>query len=96
MGVPIRVTYASGPVPASLFELTFKAVGPSGVVLTTFDPSCGVIPNELDTFAELFEGGTVEGDVCWPVPSGDIGNLTMIVEVFLDDATVYVDLDGES
>lgn len=94
MGVPIQVTYASGPVPASLFELTFKAVGPSGVVLATFDPSCGVIPDELDTFAELFEGGTVEGNVCWSVPSGDIGDLTMIVEVFLDDTTVYADLDG--
>lgn len=94
MGAPIRVTYASGPVPASLFELTFKAVGPSGVVLATFDPSCGVIPDELDTFAELFEGGAVEGNVCWSVPSGDIGQLTMIVEVFLDDVTVYADLDG--
>ncbi len=94
MGAPVRVTYASGPVPASLFELTFKAVGPSGVVLATFDPSCGVIPDELDTFAELFEGGAVEGNVCWSVPEGDIGDLTMIVEVFLDDVTVYADLDG--
>jgi hypothetical protein len=94
MGAPLRVTYASGPVPASLFELTFKAFGPSGVVLATFDPSCGVIPDELDTFAELFEGGTVEGNVCWAVPSGDIGELTMIVEVFLDDVSVYADLDG--
>ena len=52
MGAPLRVTYVSGPAPASLFELTFKAVGPSGVVLATFDPSCGVIPDSLDTFAE--------------------------------------------
>ncbi len=94
MGAPVRVTYVSGPAPASLFELTFKAVGPSGVVLATFDPSCGVIPEALDTFAELFPGGEVEGNVCWTVGSEDQTDLTMIVEVFFDDATAYADLTG--
>jgi hypothetical protein len=94
MSAPIRVTYVSGPAPASLFELTFKAVGPSGVVLTTFDPSCGVIPDALDTFAELFEGGAVEGNVCWPAGEVEQQDLTMMVEVFFDDATVYADLTG--
>lgn len=94
MGAPVRVTYVSGPAPASLFELTFKAVGPSGVVLATFDPSCGVVPDALDTFAELFPGGAVEGNVCWTVGSADQADLTMIVEVFFDDATAYVDLTG--
>lgn len=94
MGAPIRVTYVSGPSPATLFELSFKAVGPSGVVVATFDPSCGVIPNALDTFAELFEGGTVEGNVCWTVGPQDQSDLTMIVEVFFSDEAVYADLTG--
>lgn len=94
IGAPIRVTYVSGPAPASLFELTFKAVGPSGVVLTTFDPSCGVIPDALDTFAELFEGGSVEGNVCWPASPADASDLTMLLEVFLEDTEVYADLGG--
>lgn len=94
VGVPIRVTYVSGPAPASLFELTFKAIGPSGVVLTTFDPSCGVVPDALDTFAELFEGGAVEGNICWPSSPADAGDLTMMIEVFLDDEVVHIDLGG--
>ncbi len=94
IGVPIRVTYVSGPAPASLFELTFKAVGPSAVVLTTFDPSCGVIPDALDTFAEVFEGGAVEGNICWAASPGDAGDLTMLIEVFLDDTEIYADLAG--
>ncbi len=94
MGAPLRVTYVSGPAPASLFEISFKAVGPSGVVLATYDPSCGVIPDALDTFAELFPGGVAEGNVCWTVGSADQSDLTMIVEVFFDDATAYADLTG--
>lgn len=90
----VRVTYVSGPAPASLFELTFKAIGPSGVVLTTFDPSCGVVPDALDTFAELFEGGAVEGNICWPATPADAGDLTMMVEVFLDDEVVHIDMGG--
>lgn len=94
VGVPVRVTYVSGPAPASLFELTFKAIGPSGVVLTTFDPSCGVVPDALDTFAELFEGGAVEGSICWSASPTDGADLTMLVEVFLDDTEIYADLGG--
>lgn len=94
VGVPVRVTYVSGPAPASLFELTFKAVGPSGVVLTTFDPSCGVVPDALDTFAELFEGGAVEGSICWAASPADAADLTMLLEVFLDDTEIYADLGG--
>lgn len=94
MGAPVRVTYVSGPEPATLFELSFKAVGPSGVVVATFDPSCGVVPNSLDTFAELFQGGSIEGNLCWTVSTQDQEDLTMIVEVFFNDAVVYADLTG--
>ena len=94
IGVPLRITYVSGPVPASLFELTFKAVGPSAVVMTTFDPSCGVIPDGLDTLTQVFEGGVVEGNVCWSARPSDVDDLTMLIEVFLEDTEIYVDLAG--
>ena len=94
IGVPIRVTYVSGPAPASLFELTFKAVGPSGDVLTTFDPSCGVVPNALDTFAEISRGNVVEGSICWTASPADAADLTMLIEVFLEDTEIYADLSN--
>lgn len=92
---PIKVTYVSGPAPASLFDLNFKVVGPSAVVFTTFDPSCGAVPDALDTLAELFPGGVVEGNLCWVTPTDDIDDLTMLVEVFLVDGDTYVDLSAE-
>lgn len=89
---PIRVTYISGPAPASLFDLNFKALGPSAVVLTTFDPSCGVVPNALDTLAEAFPGGTLEGNICWVAKPSDIEELTMLIEIFLVDGETFVEL----
>lgn len=89
---PVRVTYESGPAPASLFDLNFKAIGPSGVVLTTFDPSCGVVPNGLDSLVELFPGGTVEGNICWVARAGDAVDLMMMLEVFLIEGETFVDL----
>lgn len=89
---PVRVTYESGPAPASLFDLNFKAIGPSGVVMTTFDPPCGVVPDGLDSLVELFPGGTVEGNICWVARSADASDLTMMLEVFLIEGETYVDL----
>lgn len=92
VGLPLRITYVSGPEPASLFELTFKAIAPSGEVLTTFDPSCGVIPDALDSLAEVTAGGVLEGNVCWSALPADAERLTMLIEVFLEDTQIYVDL----
>ncbi len=91
--VPVRVTYESGPAPADVFDLNFFAIGPSGVVLKPFDQTCGVTPNELAAFAELFPGGSVEGNVCWATPSGDLTSLKMIVEVIFVDGQIYIDLN---
>ena len=57
-----------------------KSVGDGGVVYDTFDPGCGVIPNELDTFTELFTGGQLEGNECWQVAGGDAESLMMFID----------------
>ncbi len=88
----LRVTYEEGPELGSLFDLNFSAVGPSGVVRTTFDPSCGVIPDGLDPLTDVVVGTTVEGTVCWVVEPGDLGSLTMILEAFLDDQRLFLSL----
>ena len=55
--------------------------GNSAVAYTTYNDSCGVVPDELpDT--EVFTGGTVEGNLCWAVKSSDIGSLVLFDDSF--------------
>ncbi len=56
-----------------------RALGARGVVYTTFENSCGVIPNELSD-PELFRGGQIEGSECWEVASSDVDSLVMLLE----------------
>jgi hypothetical protein len=50
------------------------AVGASNVSYTSFGNSCGVIPDPVSS-NEVFPGGTVTGNVCWQIASGDAGSL---------------------
>ena len=88
----IKITYQDGPAPGSVSELNLKAVGPSAVVLTWFGNYCGVVPDNLETSAELFPGGSTEGNICWSTDSGDIGALTMLVDTFVADGEIYISL----
>ena len=68
----------------------FEAVGASAVAYSTFDPSCGVIPDQLPS-AEVFEGGTIEGNVCFQVRTEDVDSLVLFVEPFFsfDDDRIF-------
>lgn len=59
-----------------------RAVGPSAVSYSTFNDSCGVIPNEISD-AEVFTGGTITGNVCWQITSSDATGLVMYDDAFL-------------
>jgi hypothetical protein len=86
----VRATY-TGPGSESIFlQLSFGAVGDSNVAYTTFEDSCGVVPDELPKTTELFTGGTVEGNVCWAIRSGDASSLTGIADT--DEARVFLAL----
>ena len=58
-----------------------RAVGASSVAYSTFENSCGVIPNQLPD-PELFPGGTIEGNVCWDILSSDASSLVMYDDPF--------------
>lgn len=90
--VPLRLEYVDGPTSGSLFDLNFKAVTDTGVTLTTFDPSCGVLPDGIDTLQELSPGEVVEGTICWVVAEGDLDGLLLSIEVFLNEGETYVDI----
>ena len=51
-------------VDASYFD--YSLIGDNRVVYTTFENSCGIIPDELN--AELFAGGRAEGNICFQIP----------------------------
>ncbi len=70
---------ASGP---DTFDGSFRlgAVGPAGVVNTTFENSCtGLIPDPISN-ENVSPGGTIEGNVCWSVRSKDVGSLVLVDE----------------
>jgi hypothetical protein len=54
-----------------------RALGASRVLRSTFEHSCGVIPDEIID-ATVFPGGGVEGNVCFEIPSGDAGTLVLV------------------
>jgi len=65
-----------------------RAVGASNVAYTTFQESCGVLPepNLKSTDPETFTGGTVAGNAaCWSVLSSDASSLVMFFRPLLSD-----------
>lgn len=80
----ISATY-EGPT-SDKFDGSFRlrAVGPTSVSYSTFENSCGVIPDEI-TDAEVFTDGTIEGNICWAVKEEDAPALVMYDDPFTFD-----------
>ena len=78
--VRVRAKYL-GP-GSELFDASYRlrALGDSGAAYTTFGESCGVIPDQIDSYRELFTGGEVEGNECWQIASDDADSLVMFLE----------------
>lgn len=69
----------------SIFSsITWGAVGDSAVGYQEFDDACTFfgLPDELDDSAEVFEGGTVSGNICFSVAEEDAGSLVLYAEDF--------------
>jgi hypothetical protein len=78
--IRVRATYAvTKDETARISEGDFKLTGSLNRVYSPYEEgsSCGVIPNELQ--AELFSGGSTEGNVCFQVPASETG-LILIAE----------------
>ena len=74
-------------------DYRLRALGPSGVVYSTFENSCGVIPNELPD-PELFRGGQILGAECWEIASTDADSLVMLLDpnFYAEDKRVWFSL----
>jgi len=93
-----RVRATATQAEPDRFDGSFRlrAVGASGVAYSTFEDSCGVIPDALSN-REVFPGGTVEGNVCWEVSNGDAGSLLLFDDDFAygDESRPFFQLLGE-
>jgi hypothetical protein len=83
--VDVSVTYhapASGasPTQSPLFNVDISMFGSAGQERRNYE--CGVVvPNSLDTFAELIDGGTAMGSLCFLIDEAEAaGPLLVRVE----------------
>lgn len=90
--IGVTATY-KGPGSSRLDSgFSMRAVGASGIVYTTFNNSCGVLPEpnlQLDD-PEVFTGGSVSGNAaCWEIQSSDADSLAMFYQPFLSDERTW-------
>lgn len=75
--VRIEATYEGLEEPALLTrDVRFVAVDDSNLTYD-LDDSCGVIPDELDEYGEVYAGGVVIGNLCWSVATEHIDSLLL-------------------
>ena len=92
--VRVRATNVSADDPASAFaDVTLKMVGSRNVAYDTFDPGCGVIPNELDTFTDVFRGGSIEGNQCFQAGIDETGLVLIGESGFIDTERTFFALE---
>ena len=79
MTIELQTTYLGAESDSLFSGLTFSSVAESSVAYD-YGASCGVIPDELDDFVEVFTGGVVAGNLCWSVLGSDVASVVLIVD----------------
>lgn len=87
--VRVALGYFGLDDPESFFSPTISAIGAAAVEL---DTNCGVIPQPLDIFTDVFAGGAIVGNICFVTTPADPAVLQLYAssdfffenEVFLD------------
>ena len=85
VGVDVTLAF-DGDGSAAPFEVTTNVVDGGNLQRTGF---CGTVPGELDTFTDLFAGGTASGTLCFVVPADQVGNLVMYDAPFDTDRQFF-------
>ncbi len=83
--VRVRATYTGSSSDTFDGGFRLNAVGARNVTYTQFDTvsSCGVIPDEISD-ATLFSGATIEGNICFQIPTSDAASLMVYDNYFLN------------
>ena len=78
--IGLRAKYVGSGSATLGYDIRLRVVGESAVVYD--DTGCSyVIPNALDSYAEVFTGGQLEGNVCWEILTSDADSLFLFVDV---------------
>jgi hypothetical protein len=80
--VNFTVSYlGAGSSTLTSFVIDLQLVGQSSVAYTSFTNSCGVLPKprEID-YSTLFTGATIQLNLCWQVPSSDVGTIALATD----------------
>lgn len=79
--VNISAEYAGSGSQSPLGDLRFSALDSSNTQID--EGRCGVVPNEFDSFTEVFTGGALSGNICFVVSSATAGSMIMYVDAGL-------------
>lgn len=77
----VEATYTGEESGTAWLDLSWQVVGSAGNSFgSSFDDSCGVIPNDLFEQGETFPGGVVTGNVCVSAETAQLDGGTILVE----------------
>jgi hypothetical protein len=91
VAVDVEYGYDGAAAAASPFEVSTRMVGDGNAALTK---GCGVIPEPVDTFADVFAGGAASGSICWVTPVEDVDTVVLFASTSFDGETFYFATDG--
>ena len=72
--VKVALGYFGVEDPQSGFQPTITGVGSTSSEL---DTGCGVLPDEIDLFTDVFAGGVVTGNLCFVTAPDDVASLQL-------------------
>jgi hypothetical protein len=77
--VRIAARYVGSDSKSIFAGLSYSTVGANEIIYDYSD-NCGVFPDDLQTFTEVFPGGLLVGNVCWAVPATQVNSLELRAE----------------
>jgi hypothetical protein len=74
--------------PQSGFMTSIQAVASEN---TELDTDCGVTPNDLNLFNDIFSGGTIRGNLCFVTTPADTGTIQLYASTGFTGDSVFLD-----
>jgi len=87
--ITLEATYHGDEPVRFSTAMSWSAVGESAVSYSEGASRCGVIPEGMSDVPEVFEGGTIEGNICFAVRAEDLGSLVLYLSPRFGDENVF-------